>query len=267
MTSAPSVLRQSVTVALKIEPSESEFAVKTLERLSRFPNERRDAEGKLAEIYFGAGTDDGLQRAAVLYEKLYREPPNDPVLGKNAAICLRRLSEIDQAITLLEELECDHPTFMDGFLLHAELLETQTRSEDAFALLDSESVRTRFWNELDFLHKYMHLGYVTDHELEAHLAMSQIREIEDGLPEEEKTLQAKNLHQVVDFFQGRRIFSEQVDEMIVRGQAPGLCAIRRILANNFSLGISHTEVGAMGNTRGPSTIFNVHFQRVLFSRS
>ncbi len=220
MTSSPSVLRQAVTVALKIEPRETKFAVEVLERLSRFPTERKNAERMLAEISWETGTDEGLQRASQLYKKLYRESPNEPDLAKNAAICFRRLSELDQSIALLQDLERDHPEFIDGFLLHADLLETQTRAEDAFALLDEEPVRTRFWDKLEFLHKYLHLGYMTDHELEAHRAMCQIGAIEIGKPEPEKTLQAKNLDQLVEFIKGRGHYSEQIDEMVVRGQAP-----------------------------------------------
>jgi hypothetical protein len=220
ITSAPDVLRRAVTLALKIEPKDLEFAISILERLSRFPNERKSAERILAEIFWESGTDDGLFRAAQLYKKLYEESPKEPELAKNAAICLRNLNEIDQAIALLEDLERDHPEFIEGFLLHADLLETQARSEDAFALLDLESVRNRFWNKLEFLHKYMHLGYLTAHELAAHKAMCQISVIEDGKPEQEKTLQAKNLEQIVDFFRGRRQFFEQIEEMAVRGQAP-----------------------------------------------
>ncbi len=220
MTSAPDVLRHAVTVALKIEPKEFGFASTILERLSRFPNERKNAERMLAEIGWESGTDEGLQRASQLYKKLYQESPSEPDLAKKAAICLRSLSEMDQAIALLEDLERDHPAFIEAFLLHADLLETQARSEDAFTLLDSESVRVRFWNELEFLHKYMHLGYMTDHELDAHKAMCQIRAIENGRPEQDKTLQAKNLEQLVEFFQERSKFFEQINEMVVRGQAP-----------------------------------------------
>ena len=220
MTSAPDVLRHAVTVALKIEPKEFEFASTILERLSRFPNERKNAERMLAEIGWESGTDEGLQRASQLYKKLYQESPSQPELAKNAAICLRSLNEMDQAIAFLEDLERDHPTFIEAFLLHAELLETQARSEEAFALLDLESVRVKFWNEIEFLHMYMHLGYMTDHDLEADNAMCQIRAIENGKPEQDKTLQAKNLEQYVEFFRGRSKFFDQINEMVVRGQAP-----------------------------------------------
>jgi hypothetical protein len=50
--------------------------------------------------------------------------------------------------------------------------------------------------------------------------MCQIRAIENGKPEQDKTLQAKNLEQYVEFFRGRRQFFEQINEMVVRGQAP-----------------------------------------------
>jgi len=220
MTSSPSVLQHAVALALKVDPKDFKFANTVLERLAKFPNERKNAERTLAEIGWESGTDAGLLRAAQLYKKLFQECPNEPDLAKNAAICLRSMNEMDQAIALLEDLERGHPEFIEGFLLHADLLETQARSEDAFALLDREAIRTRFWNEPEFLHKYMHLGYLTDHELEAHRAMSQIGAIETGMPEQDKTLQAKSLEQLVEFLQGRRQFSEQIDEMVLRGQSP-----------------------------------------------
>lgn len=220
ITSSPDAMWRSVTVALEIEPKEIEFAVSILERLSRFPSERKIAERKLAEIGWESGIDDGIRRAAQIYKKLYHENPNEPELALNVAVCLRNLNALDQAIVMLEELERVHPEFLDGFLLHADLLEAQGRAEDAFALLDLESVRNRFWNEVEFLHRYMHLGYVTAHELEAHNAMCQIGLIEDGKPEQEKTLHAMNLEQISDFLDGRRQVFERIDEMVVRGQAP-----------------------------------------------
>jgi hypothetical protein len=220
ITSSPDAMWRAVTIALEIEPKEIEFAISILERLSRFPIERKTAERKLAEIGWKSGTDEGIRRAAHIYKKLYHENPNEPELAKNAAVCLRNLNAMDQAIVMLEDLERDHPEFVEGFLLHADMLEAQSRAEDAFALLDLESVRNRFWNDVDFLHKYMHLGYKTAHELEAHNAMCQIGLIEDGKPEQEKTLHAMNLEQISDFLTGRKKFFERIDEMVVRGQAP-----------------------------------------------
>jgi tetratricopeptide (TPR) repeat protein len=220
ITSPPDAMWRAVTIALEIEPQEVEFAVSILERLSRFPSERKIAERKLAEIGWESGTDDGIRRAAQIYKKLYHENPNEPELALNVAVCLRNLNALDQAIAMLEDLERGHPEFVGGFLLHADLLEAQARAEDAFALLDLESVRNRFWNEVEFLHRYMHLGYVTAHELEAHNAMCQIGLIEDGKPEQEKTLHAMNFEQISDFFNGRKQFFERIDEMVVRGQAP-----------------------------------------------
>ena len=220
ITSAPVVLRRTVAIALEIEPKEIEFAISILERLSRFPSERKIAERKLAEIGWESGTDDGIRRAAQIYKKLYHQNPNEPELALNAAVCLRNLNALDQAIVMLEELERDHPEFLEGFLLHTKLLEAQARAEDAFALLDLESVRNRFWNEVEFLRRYMDLGYVTAHELEAHNALCQIGLIEDGKPEQEKTLHAMNLEQISDFLDGRRQVFERIGEMVVRGQAP-----------------------------------------------
>jgi DNA-binding MarR family transcriptional regulator/tetratricopeptide (TPR) repeat protein len=220
ITSSPDAMWRAVTIALEIEPKEIEFAVSILERLSRFPTERKTAERKLAEIGWKSGTDDGIRRAAQIYKNLYHENPNEPELAMNAAVCLRNLSAMDQAIAMLEDLERDHPEFVEGFLLHADILEAQSRAEDAFALLDLGAVRNRFWNEADFLQKYMHLGYKTAHEFEAHNAMCQIGLIEDGKPEQEKTLHAVNLEQFSDFWVGRREFLERIDEMVVRGQAP-----------------------------------------------
>lgn len=65
----------------------------------------------------------------------------------------------------------------------------------------------------------MHLGYLTAHELASHKAMCQISAME-WKTETRKTLQAKNLEQIVDFFRGRRQLFEQIEEMAVRGQAP-----------------------------------------------
>jgi DNA-binding MarR family transcriptional regulator len=220
ITSSPDTMWRAVNIALEIEPQEIEFAVSILERLSRFPSERKIAERKLAEIGWESGTDDGIRRAAQIYKKLYHENPNEPELALNAAVCLRNLNALDQAIAMLEDLERGHPEFVGGFLLHADLLEAQARAEDAFALLDLESVRNRFWNEVEFLHRYMHLGYVTAHELEAHNAMCQIGLIEDGKPEQEKTLHAMNFEQISDYLNGRKQFFERIDEMVVRGQAP-----------------------------------------------
>jgi tetratricopeptide (TPR) repeat protein len=220
ITSSPDAMWRAVTIAMEVEPKEIEFAISILERLARFPRERMIAERRLAEIAWESGTDDGIRRAARIYKRLYQENPNEPELAMNSAVCLRNLNALDQAIAILEELELGHPEFVGGFLLHAELLEAQARAEDAFALLDLESVRNRFWNEVDFLHRYMHLGYVTAHELEAHNAMCQIGLIENGKPEQEKTLHAMNLEQISNFLDGRRQFLTQMDQLVVRGQAP-----------------------------------------------
>lgn len=220
ITSSPDAMWRAVTIAMEIEPKEIEFAISILERLARFPRERKIAERRLAEIAWESGTDDGIRRAAQIYKRLYQENPNEPEFAMNAAVCLRNLNALDQAIAMLEELERGHPDFVRGFLLHADLLESQDRAEDAFALLDLESVRNRFWNEVDFLHRYMHLGYVTAHELEAHNAMCQIGLIEDEKPEQEKTLHELNLGQISDFLDGRRQYFERIDELVVRGQAP-----------------------------------------------
>ncbi|MBL8873833.1 MAG: tetratricopeptide repeat protein [Planctomycetaceae bacterium] len=220
ITSTPDALQRAIDLALKVEPKEHVIATALLERLSRFPNKRREAELQLAEIGWEVGSDNELRRAVQLYSKLYSENPTDPELARNAALCLRQLNEFDQALVMLNDVEHQHPEFVDAYLLHADLLETLARVEDAFSLLDSESVRSRFWGNRDFLHKYMHLGYMTDHELKAHQAMCQIRWVEDATPQNERTLLPQSLEQIVDFFDERRQFMEKLDEAVVRGEMP-----------------------------------------------
>ncbi|MEZ6088000.1 MAG: hypothetical protein R3C05_08245 [Pirellulaceae bacterium] len=86
--------------------------------------------------------------------------------------------------------------------------------------MNTEAVRTRFWNEKQFLLAYMDLGYRTDHELEAHRAMLQIRKLEDGIEEPDRTVRAFQLDDLVDLMRGRREYLDEMDSLVVGGRIP-----------------------------------------------
>jgi len=177
-TGDPEVLSRAVDMALRVRDLES--AIPFLEKLVAFPAERRRAEHALAKCLYQANEGDGVRRAAELYERLYNESPNERELAWNAAVCLKELREVDRAVVLLQDVVNTHPGFLKAVLLHAEILQSADRADEAFEWLDNQPRRERFWSDKTFLVRYMDLGYRTNHELEAHRAMMQIRELDEG---------------------------------------------------------------------------------------
>jgi tetratricopeptide (TPR) repeat protein len=215
-TGVPEAFWRVVDMALRV--GDIDCAISHLEQLIAFPTERRRAQHALAECLYQTNEHDRILRAAGLYEKLYNESPDEIELACNAAVCLRDVREIDRAVGLLQDVITTHPGCLKAVLIRADILQASDRADEAFEVLNRG--RHRFWGETDFLLRYMDLGYRTDHELDAHRAMMQIRELEEGKDEPEKTVRALNLDDIIQFARNRREFIAQCDDAVVRGRLP-----------------------------------------------
>ena len=218
LTSAPNALRR--TAELADRTGDRELTIELLERLSHFPADRTFAERKLAEVLYRGGSDQEIERAGEIFQKLYTESPDEPEIAFNAVTCFTERKDFSKAFALLEDVTNAHPDVLLGFTEFAGLLSVNKRIDEAFSLLNDEAVRARFWNETQFLVRYMDLGYRTDHELEAHRAMLQIRKLEDGKEERDRTLRKFEFDEAVNFMRGRREYLDEMDSLVVGGRLP-----------------------------------------------
>jgi len=218
LTSAWHALRRAAEMAERL--GRVDVAIELIERLVHFPEQRRFASQKLADTLYKSEGGDKTFRAAEIYECLYNESPDKPELAMNAVVCFVDLNELPRAFALLQEVTSSHPDFLRAFTTFAYLLMANNQTDQAFSLLNEEPIRNRFWTENKYLVLYMELGYRTSHELEAHAAMMQVRSLEDGINESNRTIREFDFDAVVEQLRDRREFMEKMNAQVVGGRTP-----------------------------------------------
>ncbi|GAA5508413.1 TIR domain-containing protein [Novipirellula caenicola] len=191
-----------------------------LQRLCRFSSERVQAMELLVNLYFEQNEDESLRKVIPLLRNLAEIAPSEHRYHVNHALALRGLGELDEAIAVAKRTALQHPDCLELQLLRSQLLVHCERAGDAFSVLDSQEVKERFWENRNFLRKYIDLAYRTGNEVEAHQALLQLRRIEADIPEDERYVQARSTEQLIEFLKGQREFRDDLDTQIAKGKLP-----------------------------------------------
>ncbi|HBJ35986.1 MAG TPA: hypothetical protein DDZ51_14810 [Planctomycetaceae bacterium] len=192
-----------------------------LERLQKFPSERREALQYLSNLYLSElKTDAALRKAIPVVEALQRIDNEEPRHYFNHAIALRQLGQTDDAIALASLASQRFPDHLDLLFLLAQYYCETDRIGTAFETLHDKDVKDRFWSDATFLTRYLDLAYQAGREENAHHAMIRLREVEDGLPEKDRLLRQASLDELIEHVKGRREFLDELHSKVAQGQLP-----------------------------------------------
>lgn len=217
-TGHPAALWRAYRAVVKL--GEKDRVEPLLRRLQKHPGEREKAMELLVELYHDRKTDESLQAVIPILETLAEMNPDEDRYSVNKAMALRSLSRVDEAISYLKH-ECqERPDCETLFALLAETLEQQARTSEAFQIIDDEAVKKRFWGSRNFVRRYMDVAYATGHEVAAHEAVRQLKNLEAETPKEERYLRQLSTDELMEEMRGRRKFHDDLDAKVVRGELP-----------------------------------------------
>lgn len=78
-----------------------------------------------------------MQKRLAFLEKMAREGSTDPFVGYGLAMEYRSLSRADDALATFRKLRADHPDYVPGYLMCAQLLAELARKDEAREWLET----------------------------------------------------------------------------------------------------------------------------------
>jgi tetratricopeptide (TPR) repeat protein len=199
--------------------------IELLESVLKLAPDRLKARRQLFQACMRVGSAATMRIAQEQLKALENAEPDVLEHVLNQAIVCMHLQKFPEALSLFDNLlrRSSAERSEDSWLrlsavLHKVRIISVNSPAEAFSKLSSDNVRTEFRNQIAYWQAYMQFGHRAGQDAAAHDAMEQIKRLEEGLTDEQKSLWATDIEELKEILVARGKFLRELRCMVESGR-------------------------------------------------